>query len=67
MWIRTHIRRVGLRFYAQEEGSDARPKVSLDHYRRESLKIAAMFKEELPGCEIGTFNLFQAANIPLIQ
>ncbi|GLB40498.1 putative eta dna polymerase [Lyophyllum shimeji] len=26
-------------------------KVSLDHYRRESMKIAAMFKECLPGCE----------------
>lgn len=28
-------------------------KVSLDYYRKESLKIAALFKEQLPGCEIG--------------
>ena len=27
--------------------------VSLDHYRRESMKIAARFKEGLPGCELG--------------
>lgn len=66
MWIQTPIRRVGLRFYAQEEGSDARSKVSLDYYRKESLKIAAMFKEELPGCEIGKPNFSQAANVPLI-
>ena len=28
-------------------------KVSLDYYRRESMKIAALFKELLPSCEIG--------------
>jgi DNA polymerase eta len=27
--------------------------VSLDYYRRESLKIAALFRELLPGCEVG--------------
>lgn len=28
-------------------------KVSLDYYRRESMKIAALFREMLPGCEVG--------------
>ena len=48
-------------------GSDPRPKVSLDYYRKESQKIAAMFKEELPGCEIGTLNLSQDGNISVIK
>ncbi|KAF8072017.1 DNA polymerase eta [Lyophyllum atratum] len=35
-------------------------KVSLDYYRRESLKIAAMFKECLPGCEIEKASIDEA-------
>ncbi|KAF8896202.1 hypothetical protein BD779DRAFT_1494510 [Infundibulicybe gibba] len=35
-------------------------KVSLDHYRRESKKIAAMFQEELPGCEIEKASIDEA-------
>ncbi|KAF8150755.1 hypothetical protein B0H34DRAFT_151100 [Crassisporium funariophilum] len=35
-------------------------KVSLDHYRRESLKIAAMFKEGLPGCEVEKASIDEA-------
>lgn len=31
--------------------------VSLDYYRRESMKIAARFKEGLPGCELGKYFL----------
>ncbi|KIM40011.1 hypothetical protein M413DRAFT_415219 [Hebeloma cylindrosporum] len=42
------------------QSSDARLKVSLDYYRRESLKIAAMFKEELPGCEIEKASIDEA-------
>ena len=29
--------------------------VSLDYYRKESMRIAARFKEILPGCELGEF------------
>jgi len=29
--------------------------VSLDYYRRESMKIAALFKEQVPGCEVGSY------------
>ncbi|PPQ98750.1 eta DNA polymerase [Panaeolus cyanescens] len=35
-------------------------KVSLDYYRRESLKIAALFKEQLPGCEIEKASIDEA-------
>ncbi|KAF8907348.1 hypothetical protein CPB84DRAFT_1675032 [Gymnopilus junonius] len=35
-------------------------KVSLDYYRRESMKIAAMFKEEVPGCEIEKASIDEA-------
>ncbi|KAG5653390.1 hypothetical protein H0H81_000777 [Sphagnurus paluster] len=35
-------------------------KVSLDYYRRESLKIAATFKECLPGCEIEKASIDEA-------
>ncbi|KDR78895.1 hypothetical protein GALMADRAFT_224148 [Galerina marginata CBS 339.88] len=35
-------------------------KVSLDYYRRESMKIAAMFKEELPGCEVEKASIDEA-------
>ncbi|KAJ3516139.1 hypothetical protein NLJ89_g1316 [Agrocybe chaxingu] len=35
-------------------------KVSLDHYRRESLKIAALFKELLPGVEIEKASIDEA-------
>ncbi|KAH9481674.1 N-acetyltransferase eso1 [Psilocybe cubensis] len=35
-------------------------KVSLDYYRRESLKIAAMFKEQLPGCELEKASIDEA-------
>ncbi|KAF8968026.1 DNA polymerase eta [Flammula alnicola] len=35
-------------------------KVSLDYYRRESMKIAAMFKDELPGCEVEKASIDEA-------
>ncbi|CAA7266911.1 unnamed protein product [Cyclocybe aegerita] len=35
-------------------------KVSLDHYRRESLKVAALFKELLPGVEIEKASIDEA-------
>ncbi|TFK27153.1 DNA polymerase eta [Coprinopsis marcescibilis] len=35
-------------------------KVSLDYYRRESLKIAAMFREMLPGCEVEKASIDEA-------
>ncbi|KAF8199658.1 hypothetical protein BJ912DRAFT_1020231 [Pholiota molesta] len=34
--------------------------VSLDYYRRESMKIAALFKEKLPGCEIEKASIDEA-------
>ncbi|KAF9470913.1 DNA/RNA polymerase [Pholiota conissans] len=35
-------------------------KVSLDYYRRESLKIATLFKEILPGCEVEKASIDEA-------
>ncbi|KDR73120.1 hypothetical protein GALMADRAFT_228261 [Galerina marginata CBS 339.88] len=35
-------------------------KISLDYYRRESMKIAAMFKEELRGCEVEKASIDEA-------
>ncbi|KAF9561965.1 DNA/RNA polymerase [Agrocybe pediades] len=35
-------------------------KVSLDYYRKESLKIAALFKEQLPGCEVEKASIDEA-------
>jgi len=43
-----------------------RLQVSLDHYRRESMKIATMFKEHLSGCEVGTIHLPALFEHPLI-
>jgi hypothetical protein len=45
-WIREHIRQVDLSIGAHSQ-------VSLDPYRRESLKILAIFKEMVPRGEIG--------------
>ncbi|KAF5342111.1 hypothetical protein D9611_001599 [Ephemerocybe angulata] len=35
-------------------------KVSLDYYRRESMKIAALFREMLPGCEVEKASIDEA-------
>ncbi|KAG2017823.1 eta DNA polymerase [Coprinopsis cinerea AmutBmut pab1-1] len=35
-------------------------KVSLDYYRRESMKIAALFRELLPGCEVEKASIDEA-------
>ncbi|KAJ2922855.1 hypothetical protein H1R20_g14219, partial [Candolleomyces eurysporus] len=35
-------------------------KVSLDHYRRESVKVAAKFREMLPGCEVEKASIDEA-------
>ncbi|KAJ2916605.1 hypothetical protein MD484_g3820, partial [Candolleomyces efflorescens] len=35
-------------------------KVSLDHYRRESMKVAAKFREMLPGCEVEKASIDEA-------
>ncbi|KJA26357.1 hypothetical protein HYPSUDRAFT_133157 [Hypholoma sublateritium FD-334 SS-4] len=35
-------------------------KVSLDYYRRESMKIAALIKENLPGCEVEKASIDEA-------
>jgi hypothetical protein len=39
--------------------------VSLDYYRRESMKIAARFKEGLSGCELGESQCLIQTTIPL--
>ena len=41
--------------------------VSLDHYRRESMKIAARFKEGLPGCELGESTIQTTSPLPLLN